>query len=356
MLLMSWYTPREIAFRIGFYHSCQSIGNMLAGGLQAAIYTNLNGHNGIAGWRWMFIIDGILTMIYALAGFFLIPDFPSKVNPWAPWLNARHVELARERTGRFFRSENKKFTWATIKRTVRQPLIYFFATLYPASVLAQAGYSYFNLWLTSLTNPDGSRVWSVAQVNAIPIGGGAITVVMVWTWSFVSDYFQTRWLVVMGQAVIGLVPAIIMSVWNVPIGAKYFSYFACYLSLATAPSIFAWMSDLSPHDSEMRAFILGFSIAFYYAVGAWSNVLIWPAVQAPHYRVGWQCCIALWCLVIIELCALRYVELRYIRPRNRRIAEEKMEAAESKAREVEGNDLDTKDVNNTITVIPIDDE
>lgn len=24
MLLMSWYTPREIALRIGFYHSCQS--------------------------------------------------------------------------------------------------------------------------------------------------------------------------------------------------------------------------------------------------------------------------------------------------------------------------------------------
>jgi len=27
------------------------------------------------------------------------------------------------------------------------------------------------------------------------------------------------------------------------------------------------MSDLSPHDAEQRAFVLGFSIAFYYAVG-----------------------------------------------------------------------------------------
>jgi hypothetical protein len=45
--------------------------------------------------------------------------------------------------------------------------------------------------------------------------------------------------------------------------------FATYLSLATAPPIFAWMSDLSPHDAEQRAFVLGFSIAFYYAVGEW---------------------------------------------------------------------------------------
>lgn len=90
------------------------------------------------------------------------------------------------------------------------------------------------------------------------------------------------------------------------------------------------MSDMSPHDAEQRAFILGFSIAFYYAVGAWSNVLIWPASQVPHYKYAWQACIALWLFVIIELCVLRYAEIKYIRPKNRRIAEEKarLQAAE----------------------------
>lgn len=103
------------------------------------------------------------------------------------------------------------------------------------------------------------------------------------------------------------------------------------------------MSDLSPHDAEQRAFIIGFSIAFYYAVGecfssdhfpcavrmwttssrtysaailtpgAWSNVLIWPASEVPHYSVAWQCSIALWCLVILELCGLRWTELKFIR-------------------------------------------
>ena len=88
--------------------------------------------------------------------------------------------------------------------------------------------------------------------------------------------------------------------------------FASYLSVATAPPLFAWMSDMSPHDAEQRAFILGFSIAFYYAVGAWSNVLIWPASQVPHYKYAWQACIALWLFVILELFALRYVEIKYI--------------------------------------------
>ena len=93
----------------------------------------------------------------------------------------------------------------------------------------------FNLWLKSLTNADGSPVWSIAQLNTIPIGVSRsrshwpqtltlsrwqrycgfiysfpsfdaedltrVIVSMVWFWAFISDYYQTRWLVVMFQAV-----------------------------------------------------------------------------------------------------------------------------------------------------------
>lgn len=55
---MTWYTPLEMAKRIGFYHSCQGIGSMLAGALQTAFYQELNGRYGIAGWQWTFIING----------------------------------------------------------------------------------------------------------------------------------------------------------------------------------------------------------------------------------------------------------------------------------------------------------
>lgn len=187
----------------------------------------------------MFIIDGVVTCVFALAGFVLLPDFPSSPNPWAFWLRPKDLDMARQRTLQFRRSDNKKFTWNTIKRTVQQPLIYFFCILYPGSVIAQAGYSCeyhvrsarmcraelsdFTLFLKSLKNSDGTPVWSVAFVNVIPIGGGAITVVMVWVWAFVSDTFQTRWLVVIGQALIGLIPCIILAIWNVPLSAKYFA-------------------------------------------------------------------------------------------------------------------------------------
>ncbi|KIR31094.1 hypothetical protein I352_06523 [Cryptococcus deuterogattii MMRL2647] len=351
MLLMSWYTPRELALRIGFYHSCQSIGSMLAGALQAAIYNSMNGRNGISGWRWMFIIDGIITLVVSFAGLVLIPDFPSKPNPWSFYLRPSHIALARSRAAKFHRADNKKFTFSSVKKAVMGPLFYCFVILYVASVLAQGGYNYFNLWLKSLTNPDGTRRWSVAQINAIPIGGSAIAVAMIWVWGFISDYFQTRWIPVVIQASIGLIPGIIMSIWNVSDNAKYFSYFACFISLATAPPIFAWLSDLNPFDAEQRAFTLGFAIAFYYACGAWSGPLIWPASEAPHYHHGWQVTIAMWCLVIIMACSLRVVELKFIRPQNVRKAAE--DENEERIRQDEEDEEDKKhtEVGRVISVV-----
>jgi sugar phosphate permease len=68
-LFMHWYTPTELAKRMGFYHSCQAIGTMMSGALQAAIMSTLDGHHGLAGWRWLFVINAIITVIWGSLGF-----------------------------------------------------------------------------------------------------------------------------------------------------------------------------------------------------------------------------------------------------------------------------------------------
>lgn len=87
--------------------------------------------------------------------------------------------------------------------------------------------------------------------------------------------------------------------------------------------ILAWLSDLTPHDAEARSFCIGFGIAFFYAVGAWSNILVWPASTAPRFPTAWPTTIGLIVMAICLLLFFRYVELKWIRPQNTRIAEEK---------------------------------
>lgn len=176
-LFMHWYTPTELAKRMGFYHSCQAVGYMMSGALQAAIMRTMHGSHGLEGWRWLFVINSIITVVWGFLGFFMLPDLPNKPNPRAFWFRKVDAELAMERLARHNRAEPRKVTWASAKRCFSGWVVYFIAILYIATVLASYGYNYFGLFLKSLKNPDGSSVWTVEDVNVIPIGGGAINVV-----------------------------------------------------------------------------------------------------------------------------------------------------------------------------------
>lgn len=335
--IVYWYTPTELgispthnpslvhnpltppAKRMGFYHSCQAVGQMMSGALQATISDTLHGHSGVAGWRWLFIINAIITITWGCLGFTMIPDLPNNPNPRAFWFRQVHAELSMDRLIRNGRAEPQKMTWAGVKRTLRGWVVYFIAILYIASVLGTYGYVYFVLFLKSLRNADGSPRWSVAATNAIPIAGSALNVIFVWIWALLSDYLQTRWTLIVLQMGLGIIPCLIMSIWtsnpsSIPLWAVYASYFMSFICLGTAPLIFAWLSDLIPQDPEARSLAIGVSVAGYYAISAWSQVLIWPASQAPYYKCGWQSALVLLVLVIIMTCGLRYIDVRYLQP------------------------------------------
>lgn len=57
-LLGGWYGPQELTKRVAIFEQTSAIASMFSGYLQAALYQGLNGHNGLAGWRWLFIFDG----------------------------------------------------------------------------------------------------------------------------------------------------------------------------------------------------------------------------------------------------------------------------------------------------------
>ncbi|ODH26465.1 hypothetical protein ACO22_04595 [Paracoccidioides brasiliensis] len=256
------------------------------------ITNTMEGHRGIAGWRWLFILNAIITVVWGCAGVFMLPDLPNKPNPRAVWFTKDHAELSMERLVCHGHGEPKRTTWAGVSRTFSSWVVYFIAALYIATVLGTYGYVYFGLFLKSQKNADGSPRWSVSQVNATAIGGSVINVVSVWVWVLLSDFMETRWTLIVAQAVLGTIPCIIMSIWTshptkIAVSAAYASYFISCICLGTAPLIFSWLSDITPQDPEARSLIVGVSVAGYYSISAWSQVLVWPASQMPHYKYGW---------------------------------------------------------------------
>ena len=46
------------------------------GGLLAAAISNMDGVGGKPGWAWIFIIEGLITVLAGFASFWIIQDFP----------------------------------------------------------------------------------------------------------------------------------------------------------------------------------------------------------------------------------------------------------------------------------------
>ena len=57
----SWYTRKELSVRIAWFYAGSSLANAFGGLIGAGVLSNLDGAHGLAGWRWLFIIEGSIT-------------------------------------------------------------------------------------------------------------------------------------------------------------------------------------------------------------------------------------------------------------------------------------------------------
>ncbi|KAK3318729.1 major facilitator superfamily transporter [Apodospora peruviana] len=333
-LFMYWYTPGELAKRMAFYHSARECGGMMSGALQVAILHTLDGARGIAGWRWLFIINAIMTVVLGALGFFMLPDSPHSPNPLAKWLSKEQAQLADERLTRHGRVRPGKITWKSARRVLSNWVVWFFPLIFWSHGLGTGGVAYFGVFIKSLKDANGKPLWSTTAANAIPIGGSAVTVLTLWIWGTISDIFQVRWQLLVVESIIGIIPGIIMIVWTAhptttPIGAAYASYFVLFASNSTAILVLSWAADLFPGDPDARSFIVSLCVTGIYTITTGSTVGMWPASQAPFYKYGWPTSLSFFIFGGILTVVLRTLDKHYLRAKRQAAASAAAEVHES---------------------------
>ena len=73
LYLSGLYTRRELALRIGLFYTAASLSGAF-GGLLARGLSELAGRSGYSAWRWIFIIEGLLTVAAALIAAIMLPN------------------------------------------------------------------------------------------------------------------------------------------------------------------------------------------------------------------------------------------------------------------------------------------
>lgn len=94
-LLGMWYKRSEAQKRFSFFFSSTTLAGAF-GGLLASGLGKMDGTRGYRGWRWVFIIEGLITCVVSLAWFFIIPDFPEDVK----WLTDEERQFIRAKLAR----------------------------------------------------------------------------------------------------------------------------------------------------------------------------------------------------------------------------------------------------------------
>lgn len=81
-LWMSYfYTTSEMSTRLGFFYVANPVTQAFSSLLAYAIFF-LHGHAGWAGWRWVFMIEGLITLSIGIAAFFLMPPSVTQTKTW----------------------------------------------------------------------------------------------------------------------------------------------------------------------------------------------------------------------------------------------------------------------------------
>ena len=93
--MSKWYKRDELGLRVAILYCGNIISNAFGSLLASGILDGMDGKLGHAAWRWLFYIEGALTIFFAFCAIFILPDFPNTTR--AKWFSEEERRLALRR-------------------------------------------------------------------------------------------------------------------------------------------------------------------------------------------------------------------------------------------------------------------
>lgn len=172
----------------------------------------------------LFIVDGVISLPIALAGFLMLPDMPG--NSRAFYLTDAEKSFARKRMELEGRKGKQPYTMVRVKKIFGSWHIYVLSLLY---ILFNNGNSASAPAFAQLLKHSTNPIYKVWQINFYPTATGAVQVVMtlIYAWTSDSVFRGARWPAFILGGLLNIICYVSLSIWDIPMGWKW----AC-LSLA----------------------------------------------------------------------------------------------------------------------------
>lgn len=296
-ILGSWYTERELGKRSGIFTASGLAGSMIGGYIQTGIYSSLSNRHGLSGWRWLFLIDGLITIPVAVYGYVFFPDTPQTTTAF--YLSDAEKALAVARVPVV--EERAPLSLKFFKKVFSSWYFWGFVGLW---IIAGETESFGSNGLLALYMKSHPTIkYEVVQLNNYPTIVPAVGIVSTLFWATLTDFLNgKRYLVGYFIGITGLATStmILVAARDPTSSASTAVVFGAYCwsgaVYACQATFFAWCNDAMRYEEHMfRAMVLSGMNMGSNVVNAWWSLIFYGASMAPWFNVSF---LALpWCAV-----------------------------------------------------------
>jgi len=160
LYLSSWFPGSARAKTVAWFMAAVPVAGILGSPVSGWIMEYFHGSAMAAGWRWLFLIEGLPSIIFAFFVLYFLPDTPAK----APWLNEKEKELIDKAL-----EEEEKSTGVKANRifdAFREPRVWIFSGIYFCATFGLYGVSF---WMPQLLKNCGAEsACRIGLLSAIP--------------------------------------------------------------------------------------------------------------------------------------------------------------------------------------------
>lgn len=296
--LSAWYNKSELGKRLAGLYIAQQVGNAF-GGLFAAAIGQLDGTHGIAGWRWLFIIEGSATVGIGAICACIMPEYPHNSRMLSQLERDLAVWRIESEAGAAEGTE-KESTLRGFGKALRDPKL---ILLIFCNMLSQAQGSIANYFPTLVASLNYSHTVSLLLTAPPYVLAGFVYYGI----TFYSDRKNTVYPIILGCIAIAVIMYIIPMA-TLSVGARYFSMMILPFA-SVGPQILLYKTinlHLARPISKRAA-----ASALVNAIGGTSN--IWASYLyygPPHFYAAFGTLMGCAFLFALTLTVYRWLVLR----------------------------------------------
>lgn len=298
-ILSCWYDKKSLTLRNSILYSGSLMSSAWSGLIAAGILNNMDGKGGLAGWRYLFIIEGAITVASVPFAYWILPDTPSNTK----FLNQQEKDIIQWKLKQDIGSDDNdaavnQSTKSSFKLAIVDAKVWL-VTLILSFLVAAAGVT--NFFPSVVQTLNFSRTVTLC-LTAPPY---CLAVLATFLWSRHADKTGERFWHVVAPLFISLI-SFIISCSTLNTGARYFAMMIMIPSIyCSFTCILTWCSNCTPRPPGKRAVAIALMNCISNSTSIW-NAYLYPKSASPRYLTAFICNCAFIVMAILSAVALRW--------------------------------------------------